>query len=330
MKRGKSMPAMKLFSPVINAGLYLRYRRHVRRFRNIVGYAPNIAMPERYHEKMLWRKIFDANPEFSVFCDKLATKTYIRRKCPSLKIPVTLWEIDNIEGLDSMPVTTGMVIKANHGSSFNYFPSGNENDRPALRRLAADWLDTEYGRNHLERGYFGIRRKIFAESLINHNAADSPIDLSIRCSNGKAILISASINTKKHDQKTGYFDVQGNRLYTQGCPRDAEQGLDHAFELPRTFRDAVRYAEILSEGVDYARYDFMIDRSEVYAGEITVYPAAGLSKATMEPQIGYDTICNEHWDLRTSWFLRNDQSGWKSLYAGLFRSHLNDQAALAG
>lgn len=32
--------------------------------RPIVGHAPNVALPLRYHEKLLWRKIFDRNPLF--------------------------------------------------------------------------------------------------------------------------------------------------------------------------------------------------------------------------------------------------------------------------
>ncbi|ACF11776.1 hypothetical protein Cpar_1374 [Chlorobaculum parvum NCIB 8327] len=331
MSKSKEMDilALKLFSLVINTYLRIRYSRYYRRFRRVVGYHPNVAIPERYHEKMLWRKMFDKNPEFRVFCDKLASKAYTESKCPSLKIPLTLWQTGSVDDIEKMPLSENMVIKANHGSGYNYFPSGAQGDQEELKGMASQWLGKEYGRREHEWGYYGVERKIFAEKLLPNSPDDHFVDMGIRCANGKPILLSVTTNTKRPDQRIGYFDLDGNRVYTPELPRGAIKGLDHNFELPLTSREAIRFAEILSVGVDYARFDFMISQSQVYAGEITVYPAAGMSRASIENQIGPDTICNEHWDLRDSWFLRSRQSGWKALYAKLLRNYLNRKAMLA-
>jgi hypothetical protein len=59
-----------------NPGLVRHYRRRYRRF-------PNIANPQLYSERMLWRKTVDHNPQFIVFSDKLATKDFLRQRCPA-------------------------------------------------------------------------------------------------------------------------------------------------------------------------------------------------------------------------------------------------------
>lgn len=75
---------------VLNRVFHRIYRGQQLQFWERVGYNPNIALPGRYHEKMLWRKLFDRNPLFEVFCDKLATKDFVRKRTPGLKLPETL------------------------------------------------------------------------------------------------------------------------------------------------------------------------------------------------------------------------------------------------
>ena len=50
---------------LVNLFAYIRHPFNVKLFRRRVGYFPNIALPRRYNEKMLWRKIFDHNPLFA-------------------------------------------------------------------------------------------------------------------------------------------------------------------------------------------------------------------------------------------------------------------------
>ena len=56
-----------------------------------LGYLPNPAAPESYHERVLWRKIFDRNPLFVTLTDKLAAKAHMSSACPELALPRTLW-----------------------------------------------------------------------------------------------------------------------------------------------------------------------------------------------------------------------------------------------
>ena len=64
--------------------LHWKYARRMKRI-------PDTALPKTYSERMLWRKLFDRNPLFVTFADKLATKAWIAARCPDLAVPQTLW-----------------------------------------------------------------------------------------------------------------------------------------------------------------------------------------------------------------------------------------------
>ncbi len=317
-------PLIKIYNSIflvsLNLSLYIRYFRVVIRFRKKVGYFPNIAVPTLYHEKMFWRKIFDRNPIFKVFCDKLATKDYIKEKCPNLKIPRTVWKETNLAMALQHSIQSHLVIKANHGCNFNYFTnSPNSLNLEGYTKLLNKWFSKTYGLKNLEWAYTQVKKTIFAEELI---ACDLPIglvEINVRCTDGQVILCSIILNNKSKDMKVGYFDLHGNRIVD-----DVESSklglLDQDFTVPEVFYKAINYAEILSKGVDYARYDFMYNGKDIFAGEITVYPAAGLSRFNKDNKHSFDAIVTNYWDIRKSWFLNNTQSGWRKYYSKLLIS----------
>jgi hypothetical protein len=68
-----------------------------------MGYLPNPAAPESYHELVLWRKILDRNPLFVTLTDKLAAKAHISSACPELALPRTLWSGRDAIDIPSRP-----------------------------------------------------------------------------------------------------------------------------------------------------------------------------------------------------------------------------------
>lgn len=65
---------------------------------------------------------------------------------------------------------------------------------------------------------------------------------------------------------------------------------------------------MLSREVDFARFDFLCCGDDLYAGEITLFPASGMQEL-QEPAL---SLVLRAWDLRESWFLREGaaQGGW--------------------
>jgi len=61
----------------------------------------------------------------------------------------------------------------------------------------------------------------------------------------------------------------------------------------------------------------MYNGRDIFAGEITVYPSAGLTRVEKDGKLSFDMIVNERWDIRKSWFLNNPQPGWRACYSRL-------------
>src|ERR1700724_1106290 len=47
--------------------------------------------PRRFTEKMQWRKLFDLDPIYAVFCDKVATREYVAQRVGSDALVPMLW-----------------------------------------------------------------------------------------------------------------------------------------------------------------------------------------------------------------------------------------------
>lgn len=302
----------------LNVLLYARWFRLILKFKRVVGVFPDIALPRSYHDKMLWRKLFDHNPMFEVFSDKLQTKAYVKAVCPSLSVPATHWVADEATACLRLPFHVGTVLKASHGCKMNYFVRDSELDFTRLIPLVSAWLRTTHGVKDHQWGYLHLQKKLFLEELIPANGPEGLLDISIRCADGRAVIGSVSTDIDTENVKIAYFDEQGKRILEgDGPPSTSRLPLD--FSLPPAYSEAVSCAIKLSRGIDYARYDFLFNGQQLYAGEITVYPAAGLRSGT---QGMLERMINEAWSIENSWFLTTRHRGWRSLYAKWLRRQL--------
>jgi len=306
----------------LNAVIYAANPLLTLKFRRRVGYWPNIADPSRYHEKMYWRKAFDRNPLFGVFCDKLRTKQYIRERLPAIRIPETLWtgaEIDESVYALLMPRS---ILKSNCGSGQVLFPHEHARGYGFTRRTAWWWMLSRHGFKTYEPAYRQARRCLLIEEF--HPAENSdPVDFYIRAADGKVLQVSLLTNNKREGKLVAYFDENGQRL------KRMEDGsafwLPPDYRPPETFSAAMDAARTLSRGVDYARFDFFSVDGELFAGEITVYPNAGLTRAGDDPATNIDTLTNLHWNLRKSHFMTMPQTGRLGRYQALLERQWGDR-----
>lgn len=312
MKISQKYP--KTYFGLLNSFLYFLYPMQIVKFRTKNGYFPNIAFPKLYHEKMLWRKIFDHNPMFTIFSDKIATKTYVSKLIPDVKIPATLWAGKNAQQIPAELFQQDGLIKANHGSNFNYFFKKDALDLKKIQQLGRKWMGRKYGRKHLQWGYFNVDRTLFIEEMIP-TGSHKLIDLSMSCVDGEVVYVRVVTDSKTPQRKSMFFDLEGNRIYALNFNPDHDFPFVDAVCPTGLFFDAIVKAKILSKGVDFARVDFMTNGIDLYGGEITVYPNAGFSRVSSPGEMGQDNMVNPVWDLKKSWFLSNPQGGWRGRYA---------------
>ncbi len=290
----------------LHPNLVIRYSAHF-------GALPNIAMPGTYNEKMLWRKVFDRNPEIARLSDKLIAKQHFCEQCPEIQSIPVLWE-----GLDPLEIPhdllqADVVVKTNHGSGFNFFLRNGNYDRQHINRCLQNWTSRQYGRWNGEWGYGAVVPKIFVEPFLLSDSGSAPVGLFVHVFSGRAMLVEVFDGDSHGPVKCDIFDVEGRKL--DACPhnfRAVEQRLPRNFELPPTFELAIELAEKLGRNLDHVRVDFLSCGSNLYGSEFTFYHVAGYARWT-DPRISQMLNCA--WQLKDSWFFNQRHTGWKAEYA---------------
>jgi len=307
--------------------LYQQNKRLVKCHRGASGVNPKLANPERYSDRMLWRKIVDHNPLFVVFVDKLAAKEFVRQTCPDLPLPKTLWVGKSSDEIPDSLLQQDVYVKANHGCDFNYRIRGGRVDREALREKTQKWLATTYGSDAGEWAYSQVKPMLYVEEAIGDAATDL-VDIQIRASNGRGMIGSIMGKNKTPAWWARYLDMEANPVPAFDAPDGAPMvPLPPGLEIVGPYRRAVEYAHQLSQGIDYARFDFMWNGRTLYGGEITVYPAGGFR----DPANSFSRkVMVQGWDISCARLLTARQAGWKRIYAGALRRQLVKPAVNAG
>ena len=96
------------------AAINVMYFRSFRRL-------PNLRDPRTFNEKIAWRKLYQHNPQFPIFADKIAVKAEIARLIGEQHIIETLWVVNNPDDIPFDGLKPPYVIKVNHGSGGNVF-----------------------------------------------------------------------------------------------------------------------------------------------------------------------------------------------------------------
>ncbi|MBZ9705474.1 hypothetical protein LB543_01850 [Mesorhizobium sp. ESP7-2] len=295
--------------------LTLRHPVLVVRFVMKLGYLPNTAVPSRYHELLLWRKILDRNPLFVTLTDKLAAKVHIRDACPEIAMPKTLWS-----GRDATDIPPGLLVgdvmvKANHGCAMNIFVSDGEPDRTAIVRKASRWLKKRYGRRNGEWAYWPVAPTVFVEERLALSGGTIATDIKVHVCSGVICHVWVE---DKHAKRSLLFDREANPLPGRDPDYPGEdQVLPVNARLIAHVRQAISIAPAIAGDLDYVRIDFLVTDEHLHAGEITVYSAAGYGTWT-NPTIAAEI--ERLWRLDQSAFLRRPHAGVVRLYADALRA----------
>jgi hypothetical protein len=288
-------------------GALLRHPRLHWKYLRRMGHVPDVALPRRYAERMLWRKLFDRNPDFVTFSDKLAAKRWIAERLPALPIPRVLWEGTRPEDIPPGLIRPGVAIKANHGSGFNLLiRDGPPPPRGQVVAAARGWLARDWGRRRGEWSYAQVPRRVFVEELITPGPLDPPgarlLDIKVHAGMGRishvAVLAEDAAGRRGGLTFDGAGTIVAEAMAIHGDMEDAVAD-------PEAFRAACEAARELSRGVDYARFDFLAVGPRIHAGEITVFHQAGYR--AYGPRLA--ALLDGVWDLRASHPLRGAAPG---------------------
>lgn len=271
--------------------MVLLYSLHFFKMR---GYWPDLKNPKSFEEKLAWRMLFDRNPLWTTFSDKLRVRDYVSEKVGVSYLIPMLWQGDSPEKIPFGELPPKFVIKTNHGCKYNIIV----NDKAQLDQLKSKqqlrkWLsinyckDTELG---VSWGYNNVRPSIIVESFLSDNG-NIPLDYKFFCFSGKVELIQINFD-RFGDPYEKTFDRHFNAL-------DLWQGTKQypgAVFRPTNYEEMIRLAESLAGNLDFIRVDLYNVEGKIFVGEMTCYPGGGMVKWIPRE---YDFFLGEKWEIRS-------------------------------
>ena len=282
-----SVKAMRRWVAMRHLPMLLRFRRRM-------GYWPDAAWPRTHNERMLWRKIFDHNPEFVTLADKVAVKAVIAERCPELRQARTLWVGPDAQSVPDEVLAGDAMLKLNNSCGTNIVvQSGVPSQAEIVGRV--DRV-LRRGRRREEWAYWPIVPKLLAEELLALGGAGLPTDIKVHICCGTLTHLWV---VDKVSGASLTLDATGNEI--DGWGAGYELQLAWSERIAELGREAARLAPVLAAGLDYARVDFLVTQLGLVAGEMTLYPAAGFDRWYNSQMAGR---LEAAWDIRRSHYVR--------------------------
>ncbi len=261
------------------------------RYRIKIGRKLDLNNPVTYNAKLQYLKLYDRNPEYTKYADKIAVKKIVSDMIGDEYVIPTIgvWEKFDDINLDELPEK--FVLKCTHDSGSFIIC---DDRRKFNLKFAKRKIDAEMSRNFYWLGrqeqYKNIPRRIIAEPYIGDKCGLNDYKFFAFDGDIKAMYI-ASNRGKAGGTRFDFYDMDFNHLdFSNGHPNS-----ESPLEKPRNFEQMVKLAKTLSEGFRHVRVDFYESKDKVYFGEFTFYHMDGMSK--FEPEV---------WDYRFGEWLRID------------------------
>ena len=251
--------------------LFLSHRRRVGRF-------PHLRNPSTFNEIILDRCLHP-DPIWSILADKLAVRDYVKARVgekhliPLIAAP----DVFSADVFDSLP--DSFVMKANHGCGFvKVVWNKRDVSFNELRKIADEWLATDFYLASRERHYRSITPRIYFEKLLIDRSGKVPADYKINIferENGAPVIYTGVVSDRFGVPRHDFYDTDWNRLdiAAAGYPCSTEPT-----PRPPNWAEVISVARRLSAGLGYVRVDLYAFDGEIFFGELTFTPGAGVTR----------------------------------------------------
>lgn len=255
------------------------------------GYWMDFKNPKSFNEKLQWLKIHGFRPEYTQMVDKFEVKDYVAKIIGAEYVIPTLGVWNNPEDINWAELPNEFVLKTTAGGGgFGVWMVKDKNVFD--RELFSKEVYARYpniGKPHKkhidvfrEHPYDGVRERILAEEMLIVDSKEDLRDYKFFCFNGKVRFFKVDFD-RYTEHRANYYNTDGVLLpYGEVvCPPNP----DAKIELPSNLSEMVELAEKLSVDIPFLRVDLYNLHGHIYFGELTFFPASGLSKWT-----------NDKWD----------------------------------
>ena len=257
-------------------------------YRSKMGHWIDWKNPKSFTEKLQWLKVYDYKPEYTNMVDKLAAKDYVATRIGEQYIIPTLGVWDRVEDIDWNSLPDQFVLKTTHGGGGCGVVVCSDNTHfdkaKAIKKLQTS-MHSNAGKTYREKPYLNVPRKIIAEKfIVDDNVRETCGTADLRdykffCFNGRVKCFKIDFG-RFVEHHANYYSPEGKLLPF------GEKGLEpdpsHIEVMPNNLSRMIDIAQKLSNGFKFLRVDLYNVNENIYFGELTFYPAAGIGSFAPE------------------------------------------------
>lgn len=237
---------------------------------------PDLKYPKTFNEKLQWLKLHDRQPEYTTMVDKYAVKEYVANIIGEEHIIPTLGVWEHFDDIDFNELPNKFVLKTTHGgggTAVVICTDKNNFNLKVAKKILEYSLHEDVFMKWREWPYKNVPRRIIAEKYIETTDKNGLVDYKIHCFNGVPKIILVCKNRfKKRPMDETFFSEKWKKLDLYR-PTHENPNIDK----PAQIQEMLNLAKKLSKNIPFVRIDFYIVDNIVYFGEMTFYPASGLS-----------------------------------------------------
>ena len=258
----------------------------------------NLNNPETLNEKILWLKFntYWKNPLIKQCADNYRVREYLKEKGHGDLLNPIIGVYDDVEKINWDSLPQKFAIKFNVGCGKNIIVKDKgEIDIPQIKKEIQGWFGLNYWQAYSEMQYKDVKPYVILEQYLASSAGELPEDYKFFCMNGKCVTVMICKDRVIGDRAKYFFlDREWNLLpYTQ----EALDSPNEYIPKPEKAFEAMQMAEKLAKDFPFVRVDFYIVNNQIYFGELTFTPAAGMDVELMLTPPGenkdVDTILGE-------------------------------------
>jgi TupA-like ATPgrasp len=252
------------------------------------GHIRFFIFPKTFNELIQSNKIFKRSHLIVITSDKWRVRQYVKEKIGERYLIPLRTVVENPQSIDFNSLPDSFVVKANHGSGFNFLVAEKKTaDRAKVDEALAAWLKIDFAAYHGEWAYRNIKRRVLVEDMLVQDGK-IPNDYKFFVFNGRVRMIQLSQGRHTSSYRKNLYDEQWRQLAVEyGAPCSLEP-LQPPAQLPQM----IGLAEVLGRDFNFARIDLYLIDGKIFFGEVTHYPNAGLVE--FKPQ-EFDRVLGDVW-----------------------------------
>lgn len=252
------------------------------KFRLEMGQKLDLNNPKTFNEKLQWLKLYNRKPEYTTMVDKYAVKYYVANIIGKEHIIPTLGVWNSVDEIDWSALPNQFVLKTTHGGGGGGVVICKNKamlDKEKAKKRLQKSLDGDIYLNYREWPYKDVPKRIIAEQFMSNNGKDLE-DYKIHCFNGEPKFILVCSN--RYGAGAMVDDFYSPDWELMDVRRPGHPKSEKASKAPEQLEQMLELSRILSKNIPFLRTDFYVIDNKIYFGELTFFPASGMSK--FEPQ----------------------------------------------